>query len=273
MQDRSPHKGQLPQLREGDLLDGRGVGDNARVRHQDARDIGPVFVHVGLDRRGGDGSGDIAPSAGHHAKPSGGELSVKAWNHDPAVFFHRFGDGRIRGLPVQRSVQSEEDAVRRVDEGIVQIGCHQLGSKILASGHDLVHGGVFVEFALKLLQFSRDVHRDLQFVADLQQTRLHRSQDLFTGHAVGQMCMDQIQQVRQLMIISVSLSGGGNDNHPSAIIRLDDGFDLAKLLRAGNGGSSEFCYLQHLRPPSPRQRRSPCRPCAVRRHSHAFSAR
>ena len=62
-------------------------------------------------------------------------------------------------------------------------------------------------------------------------------------------------------------------DNPAALIRLDNRFDLAKLLRAGNGGSSEFCYLQHLRPPSPRQRRPGYPPCAGRLHTHAFSAR
>ena len=46
-------EGKLTKLRIGDCGDGAGVFDYARVCHEYAGDISPVFVYIGIRRRGG----------------------------------------------------------------------------------------------------------------------------------------------------------------------------------------------------------------------------
>ena len=89
------HVGQLALLPVGDLLDGAGVLDQARVGHQQAGNVGPVLVHGGMDGAGDDGPGHVRPAAREALDLALRVLPVEAGDdRDPAL-----GDGLASRAP------------------------------------------------------------------------------------------------------------------------------------------------------------------------------
>ena len=178
MQDGGAHIGELAQLGKGDLGNRGRVPDDAGVRHQDAGDVSPVFVHIGIDGCRRNGAGDIATTAGHDPQPPGGQPAVEAGNHNTAAALERFGDGGVGGLAVEGAVEGEEDAVGSVNEGITEVRRHELCREVLAARDDLVHGGVLAEAAAEGSQIGGDVHGDAEFVPDAGKALLDGLEDL-----------------------------------------------------------------------------------------------
>ena len=96
---------------------------------------------------------------------------------------------------------------------------HKPGREILAAGDDLVGGGVLREPAVEGRELGRDVDRNIQLVPDGSQAVLDGFQNLVAGDPVGQVGMDQVEQVGQLVIVAETLAGGRDDHHAAAIVR------------------------------------------------------
>ena len=257
--DRGAHEGQLAQLGVGDLRDRARVGHDARIGHQNAGDVRPVLVHVRVHSRRGQGARDVAAAAAHDLDLAGGQAAVKAGDQDLSVGREGLGDRAVGPVAVDLAVVAEEYAVRRVDEAIAQILGHQTGREILAAGDQLIHARVAAQTGGELFHLSLRVEAQAQLRADLGKALLDRLQDVVAGHAVAQMCVAQIQQIRQLVVAGAALARRGHDHDAARRVRFYYIFDFSELFRSRDRGAAEFRYLQHgLIPPS-RRRRPPLR--------------
>ena len=115
---------QLAQLVIRDALDGQRVGHDARVGHEDAGHVRPVFVHVGIQRRGRERAGDVAAAAGERADLAVGRHAVKAGDDDIAAVGQalQFGVGR---LLVDRAVKAEAHPQLRVEKRVAEVVRHE----------------------------------------------------------------------------------------------------------------------------------------------------
>ena len=65
-------------------------------------------------------------------------------------------------------------------------------------------------------------------------------------HIVFKMGIAQVEKVRNLVVITAALARGRYHHHSSGRVGINDVLDFFKLSAGAQGGSSEFCYFQHL---------------------------
>ena len=151
------HVAQLPQLAVGDALDGPGVLHDARIRHQDPGNIGPVFVHIGRKRRRCQSAGHIAAAAGQHPDMAIRHHAVKARNDDPALP----GDTAqhfVGMLPVDLTVKGKLQPVGGIQKVIAQILRHQTGREIFPAGNQLILADPLLHFPVKDVKLPLYLH-------------------------------------------------------------------------------------------------------------------
>ena len=66
MEHGGTHVGQLPQFGIGDVGNLLGIGHDSGIGHEKAGNVGPVFIHIGMQSVGQDGTGDVAAASGEH---------------------------------------------------------------------------------------------------------------------------------------------------------------------------------------------------------------
>ena len=230
---------ELAELGVGDALDGLGVLDDLGVRHQEAGHIRPVLVHVGVQRRRGQCAGNVAAAAGKRVDAAVGHGPVESRNDHPPA---RRGTAQvlIAGLLVYRAVQLElqpQGAVQKIKAQIVR---HQLRREVLAAGYQLIGADALVHLLPQggKLRLQRGLQP--QRVADGHIAGADHVIDTVAADAVLQMCVAQIQQVRDLVIVLIALACGAHDDDAAALVRGDDGADLFKLCGVRHGRSAEF---------------------------------
>ena len=87
VQYRSAHERHFAQLRIRDAGNGARIIHDARIGHQYAGDVRPVFVYVRVHRGCGERAGDVAAAARHHLDLSGRHTAIEAGEDDlPALF-------------------------------------------------------------------------------------------------------------------------------------------------------------------------------------------
>lgn len=104
---------QLAQLAVSHAADRLGIVYDARVCHQNAGDVRPVFVHVRTERRRGERAGDVAAATGEGFDVTVRHHAVKAGNDDPASLCGG-AQCRVGGVPVDAAIKLELDPQRRV---------------------------------------------------------------------------------------------------------------------------------------------------------------
>ena len=235
---------QLAKLGIGDALNGLGIGHDFGIGHQETGHIRPVFVHIGVQRGGGQRAGNIAAAAGEGLDGAVGHGAVEAGN-DHLASLCRVPQGLIGGLLIHAAVQLEFQPQLAVQKGKAQIGGHQLGGKILAAGYQFVLGNALVHLPAQCGKLALQIHIQMQLITDGGIAIHDHLIDAVTANAVFQMRMTQIQKVGQLMIVLKSFSRGGHNHHPAALVRLHNGLHLGELRGVSHAGSAEFQHFQH----------------------------
>ena len=214
MENRRTHEGQLPQLRVGDMGNGAGIGNNLGISHQYAGDIGPVFIHIGVNRGGAQRAGNVAAAPGHHLDLTGGQTAVKAGDQDLPVGLQRGGNGAVGLFPVDLPVKAEENAACRVHKFVAQIFRHKLCGKVFAPGDQFIHGHIPVQAGAEGVKLALHVIVQAQLVSDIHKALPYSTQYIRAGHAVCQVCVTEIQKICQLVVVPVPLSGCRDHNQP-----------------------------------------------------------
>ena len=236
---------ELAELGVGDALDGLGVLDDLGVRHQEAGHIRPVLVHVGVQRRRGQCAGDVAAAAGKRVDAAVGHGPVESRNDHPPA---RRGTAQvlIAGLLVYRAVQLElqpQGAVQKIKAQIVR---HQLRREVLAAGYQLIGADALVHLLPQggKLRLQRGLQP--QRVADGHIAGADHVIDTVAADAVLQVCVAQIQQVRDLVVVLVPLTGGTDHHHAAAVVSPHNVPYLGELFFVRHGRAAEFQYFQHI---------------------------
>ena len=138
VQDARAHVGQLVHLVERDAADGARALDDAGVCREEARDVSPVLVQVGVEGARHDGARDVATATAEQADVALGRGAVEARQHEAALAHHQVVDAVARALHVERAVVMEAHVVSGVGKRQPQVLAHELGREVLAAAHDVL---------------------------------------------------------------------------------------------------------------------------------------
>ena len=245
MEHLRPDVAQLPQLRVGDTLDGLGVLYDLGVGHEEAGHIRPVLVHIGVQRCRRQRTGDVAAAPGKRMDAAVGHGPVEAGDHHPPP---RRGAAQVlvAGLLIHRAVQPELQPQGAVQKVVAQIVRHQLRREILAPGHQLVGADALVHLSPQGVELRLDGCCQSQRIPD---THIAGADHLINGvaaDAVLQMRVAKIQQVGDLVVVFIPLTGGADHHHAAAVVRPHDIPHLGELFFVRHGRAAEFQYFQHI---------------------------
>ena len=158
---------QLPELIVSNLGDGLGIVNDPGICHENTGNVGPVFVHIRIQGRSGQGTGDVGAATGEGLDPAVGHHAVEAGNHR-AVALVQSSQSGIGSLLVHGGVELKLDPVGRVNEVKAQEACHQLGGEIFAPADQLIlRNGLGVQPLLQCGKLGFQIQIDVQFVPDL----------------------------------------------------------------------------------------------------------
>ena len=118
MQDAGSHVRELAQFAVGDGADRLRIADDARVCHQEAGDVGPVFIEIRVQALGQDRTGDVAAASGHDADASIRSAAVKARHDEGLVVAGDALQALLAEVVVDAAVIAETDHVLGIYESI-----------------------------------------------------------------------------------------------------------------------------------------------------------
>ncbi len=162
VQHRRAHVGELAELAVGQHLDGARVVDDARVGHQQARDVGPVLVDIGTGAASHDGPGDVGASAGEGLDRAVRQRSVEAGDHGAGGTCQPIADGLLGPLGVEAALGIEVDDVGRIHEFVAQQIRHDEPVQVLAAAGRVVLAGTRRELLADLVQVGVQVQAEAQ---------------------------------------------------------------------------------------------------------------
>ena len=242
MQHGCAHMAQLPQLLIGNGGNlGRAV-DHPGIRHQETGDIGPVLIHVSMDRTGNQGTGDITAAAGKGA--------------DLAVFLRPVETGHNGGLPVaqgggelilgpfviQGPVVIKDDPIGGVHKAPAQIISHQQSAEILPAAGTPVSPHAGGDALLHFIKTGGDIDLQMKTLGDGKITIPDFDKLVLEGLPLRSKRVTQIEQIGHLIVFGKALSGRTGDQVTAGGLQLQDAPDLPKLLIIGQRTAAELRY-------------------------------
>ena len=234
MQHLRADEAQLAQLVIRDALDRQRVGHDARVCHEDAGHVCPVFVHVGIERRRRERAGDVAAAAGEGADLAVGRHAVKAGDDDAAAV----------GQALQR-VELEAHPQLRVQKRVAEVVRHEQGGEIFAARHELLLRDAAAQLLAQHGELGLNVDVQAALVADGDVAIGDHLEDGVAAHAVLQVRVAQVQEIGELVVVRAALAGSGHDDHLPCGVGAHDVAHFFKLFGVRHRRAAEFCNLQH----------------------------
>ena len=239
----STHVGQLAELAVGDLLDDAGVVDDAGVGHHEAGHVSPVLIEIGLGGLCYDGAGDIGSTAGEGLDGAVGGAAVEAGDDGVLVLLQLSRKLGVGLFLIQRAVVLEEDDVLGIDEVKTQIFRQNQGVEVLTAGGGITAACGVKHGVLDVVQLTGDVEIQAQVGNDAYVTGTDLVVAGFDG-LHGGAGLDEVvaavEQVGDLGIALVPLTGGGGNDVAAVGIGLDDGGYLTEMLGIGQRAAAEF---------------------------------
>ena len=228
------HVGKLAQLLVGDARDGAGIGNDARIGREEARDVRPVLVEVGAEALGEDGARDISAAAVEQLDLALLGGAVEAGHHEAALvaaLLHELG-GAAHG---ERAVVVEGHDVLGVEERQTKILGHEAGGKVLAARDELLGGVAAGAGTLgKGAEFIADRVGKAELVGDIEVALADVVEQLVARHVVFGVRVHEIQQVGNLGVV-LKAAAACRDHHKTACgVGIDDGFDFFEMFGIGD---------------------------------------
>ena len=105
----------FPKFIVGDLGNGIGIFYDSGVSHQNAGNIGPVFVYICIQRSGGQRTGDITATTGESTDTAVGHYTIETGgNH--AFAFGLGAEGGVGLFGVHSAVNVKEHPLGSINE-------------------------------------------------------------------------------------------------------------------------------------------------------------
>ena len=248
MQDAGAHVRELAQLAVSDRADALGIAHDARISHQEAGDIGPVFIHVRMQAFGEDAAGNIASAPGHDADLAVRRAAVKARDDKGLVVARQPLQALFAEIKVKASVITETDDIFGIDERIAQVFRHQPCGQVFTAADELIEGDGGLHLIPDGIQLPLDRAAQPQLIADLDITFPDHLEYRGAVDVIFHMRMAQIKQIGHFVVGLGRAPDRADDDETRGRIAFYDMLDFAELCGICHRRSAEFGDLDHARP-------------------------
>ena len=216
-----------------------------RVGGEEATDVGPVLVDRGVQAAGHDGAGDVAAATLEELDGAVDRRAVEAGQHEAAQAHGGVLQANLGALHVDGTVVMEHHHVGGVEEGHPQVLGHEARGKPLAAAHDVL-GREALDDRRELLELRANGVLHAQLLGDLDEAVLDVLEQRGAVHVVGNVGVDQKQQVGDLVVLVKALARRGNHHVEAVGVGAHDVADLLELPRVSDAGASKLCNLNHV---------------------------
>ena len=242
MKHGSAHVAQLPKLPVGDAADGPGLGHDMGVGHQEAVDVRPVFIQLGISGPGHDGAGNIAAAPGEGVDLAVPDAAVESGNDGLRNGFQLFSHHGVGAFAVKGAVVVEKDQILGIQKCKAQIIRQKQAVEILAPAGAEVLAGAFPDQPLHLVQLPGDGEGKPQLLCDGQVALPNPLKNRAGVVAPLPGPVGLVQQIGDLFIFRKTPSGCAGHYIAAARIHSDNIAHLPKLSRVRQGTAAEFDY-------------------------------
>ena len=241
MQHACAHIGQLAQLPIGHIADRLRVADDARVSHQAAGNIRPVFIHVRVDRARDNRARDVAAAAGKGFDVAMRVAAVKTRHNGMRMPFQQAAERLLRPAAVQPPFLVEENALLRVDEIPSEIIRQQNAVEVFAPAGGVIRARAELNVAAHLVQIPIQIDRQLQLLRNFAVPRANRIKSLREVAAGRREAVTLIKQIGHLDIGGAAFARRAGHHNAPIRVGKQNLPDLFELRRIGQRTSAKFC--------------------------------
>ena len=227
------HVGKLAQLAVGDGLDRLRMVHDAGVCHEEARDIRPVLVNVGVDGAGHDGAGHVGAAARKGLDRPVRHGAVEAGDDGLLVVAQDGGERHVGAVRVKRAVILKIDHGRGVDEVEAEVIGENDAVQVFAAACRIVAAGLVHESALDAVVLLRHVQRQAE-VGDNRLVALDDAVEIRVEFlAAHGLFKAVVEHIGDFGVVLCAFAGGGGHNISSGGVFADDLGHFAEVLRIG----------------------------------------
>ena len=214
MQNASSHVGEFAQLRISDLLDVLRIGHNARVGHQEARYVRPVFVEVRLEAARKNGTRNVRAPTGHHLDLAVRRRAVEPRHNEAAVLLQNALEVFRRLLKIKRAVKLHRYDVLGIHEGEAEEIGHQTGGEVFAAARNVVNREVG-ERCAESAELFLNGRIEAELVLNLEEPPLNQIKDGLAVHVIFNMGAAEVEEIGELIVFRGFAAGSGNNDEAS----------------------------------------------------------
>lgn len=245
VEHRSAGVGEFTDFAVAHVFDGQRIFDDARVSHEHARDVGPVFVLGGIDAVGKDCARDVGTATAEGLDFATEVCTVEARQHVELVLVgERLRDVFV-GLRDNAVLVVEGNQREGVDEVCAQVLGHEACAQEFATAYQEVraHGfGLVLQLVFEAVEVFGQLVFETEVLADFvialtDQVPRGREVEALGGEVVG-----AVEEVGKLRLFGIALAGGGNDDDLAVLVGFNDGLDLLELAGIGDRAAAELAY-------------------------------
>ena len=227
------------------VFDGQRIFDDARVGHEHARDVGPVFVLGGIDAVGKDCARDVGAATAEGLDFATEVAAVKARQHVKLVFVRQGLRDVFVGLRRNAVLVVEGNQREGIHEVCAQVLGHEACAQKFATAHEEVGAdgfGVVLQLVFEAVEVFGELVFETEILADFvvaltDQVPRGRKVETLGSEVVG-----AVEEVGKLCFLRIALAGGGNDDDLAVLVGFNDGLDLLELAGIGDRAAAELAY-------------------------------
>ena len=227
------------------VFDRQRIFDDARVSHEHARNVGPVFVLGGIDAVGKDSARDVGTATAEGLHFATEVRAIEARQHVKLIFV---GEGLCDifvGLRRNAILVVEGNQREGIHKVCAQVLGHEACAQELTAAHQEVGAdgfGVVLELVFEAVEIFGELVTEAEIVADFvialtDQVPRGRKVEALGGEVVG-----AVEEVGKLGFLRIALAGGGNDDDLAVLVGFNDGLDLLELAGIGDRAAAELTY-------------------------------
>ena len=200
MQHRSTHIRKFSELFVGNLADLLRIFDDARVSHQKARNIRPVFVNVRGHRARYQRARNVGAPTRKSLDRAVRQTAVKARQHRALMLRELRADSLIGFRHHQLALRVELDQILCIDKVIAQKCRHQHRVQIFTARGDIVRARILLEIFANLIEIAKKVNLDAKIDLHRHEAVRHDLKQLVVRQIMLNMRFAQIKNIRNFVV-------------------------------------------------------------------------
>ena len=227
------------------VFDRERVFDDARVCHEHARNVGPVFVLGSVNTISEDGASDVGTATAEGLHFATEVTAIEARQHIKLVFVAESLCDFFVSLRGNAILVIESDERVAIDKVCAEELGHETSAEEFAAAYEEVgaHGfRMVLELVFETIEVFGKLVFETQILADFVITLTDQVPRGRKVEALGGEIISAVKEVGKLGFFRIALAGGGNDDDLAVLVGFNDGLDFLELAGIGNRAATELAY-------------------------------